>query len=291
MHRQLSIRESVEFSLFHVEKARYESLHLDIVKPYWTVSFVLDGTVETRSPGFDDVALSGDVMIHPPNLPFTETAAGPGVHLWMLVDVKLLPGLHFFQRHPVSRVVRLTDRDAYAAAFESLLDAWDGPHTPLREYRAMSIAIGLLGDILESWMASGSPSRPAFGRRAEDRFLPVVRYMEENLNRKLTREDLARRLHLHPSYFNRQFKTVYGMSPAQMLRGLRLRKAMRMLEDPASTLEGIASACGYGDAAYLSKAFKESMGMTPGDYRRGLFRTKESFASRHPGPSSDENDS
>lgn len=279
VHTKLSIRENMDFSLYHVEKAAYDSFHLEMVKPYWIVSFVLDGEVESRSCGVADMAKTGDVMIHPPNLPFTEIAVGPGVHLWMLIDVRVIPQLSFFQRFPVSRVITLLHADSYAAAFEVLLHLWNEPPSPLRDYKGISVAIQLLGDILESWMVSGSPSRPASKLSAEDRFLQVVKHMEDNLDKKLMREDLAQLMHLHPGYFNRVFKQTYGVSSVQMLKMLRLRKAMQLLEEPDNTLERIAAVCGFGDAAYFSKIFKESVGKTPGDYRKSIKSTKEGFVS------------
>jgi len=269
----------MDFSLYHVEKASYDSFHLEMIKPYWTVSFVLDGNVETRSSGIVDMAGTGDVMIHPPNLPFTEIATGKGVHLWMLIDVRVVSQLNFFHRFPISHVIPLLHKEAYAEAFEMLLNVWNQPHTPLRDYKAMSIAIGLLGDILESWMAAGSPSREASRQTAEDRFIQVVQYMEEHMDRKLTREDLAQIVHLHPGYFNRVFKQAYGMSSVQMLKMLRLRRAVQLLEEPDNTLERIAVLCGFGDAAYFSKVFKESVGQSPGEYRKSMNMTKESFVS------------
>lgn len=267
------------FSLYHVEKACYDSFHLEMIKPYWTVSFVLEGNVETRSSGVADLAKTGDLMIHPPNLPFTEKASGGGIHLWMLIDVKVMPQLNFFQRFPVGRVITLLHKEAYAHAFESLLEVWNRPHTPLRNFKAMLIALGLLDDILESWMRSGSPGRPASKLNDEDRFLEVIQFMEEHVSRKMTREDLARIVHLHPGYFNRVFKQTYGMSPVQMLKMLRLRKAVQLLDEQGNTLEWISAVCGFGDAAYFSKVFKESAGKTPGEYRKSISTAKEGFVS------------
>ncbi|MFF2091313.1 helix-turn-helix domain-containing protein [Paenibacillus sp. NPDC058174] len=105
---------------------------------------------------------------------------------------------------------------------------------------------------------------------ARDRFRLVIRYMEDNLGEKLTRQQLAGLLFLHPSYFNRAFKQVYGMSSIQMLRMLRLRRAVQLLEESDYTLEQIAAACGFGEANYFNKVFKERAGQTPGEYRNRI---------------------
>lgn len=268
----------MDFGLYTVEKASYDSLHLEMIKPYWTVSFVREGQVEACSQGFVNHATDGDIMIHPPHVPFTETAEGKGVHLWMLIDLRIVPRFHFFQRFPISRVVRLKDASAYAVIFERLLRVWEAEPSPVRDFQAVALGLQLLAYILESWNAAGSPSRQGDDLTEEDRFLKVIAFMEENMGDKIRREDLAELLHLHPSYFNRIFKRVYGMSSVQMLKAMRLKRSMQLLEDPANTLEGIATVCGFADAPYFSKVFKLSTGMTPGEYRDSIKTTKEGYA-------------
>ncbi len=84
-------------------------------------------------------------------------------------------------------------------------------------------------------------------------------------------------MHLHPSYFNRAFKSVYGMSALQMLKKIRLRRATAMLEETDFTLDAIAEGCGFSDAAYFSRIFRRHMGQTPGDYRRSVANAKIRF--------------
>ncbi len=277
LNTRLSVRDQLDFSLYQVERAAYDSFHLEMNKPYWTVSFVLDGTVETRSPGNAGIAKSGDVMIYPPHVPFSETAKGKGVHLWMLLDVRMVPQLNFFQRFPVIPVIKLLDAQAYAATFERLLGIWEEDHSPLRDFRAIGLTLQLLEAILDSWNAAGRPVRSDSALTEEDRFLHVTQYMEQHLGEKITRAELAKILHLHPGYFNRAFKRMYGISSMQMLKTLRLRKAAQMLEEPGNTLDVISKSCGFGDAAYFSKIFKQSFGKTPGDYRKSIRASKEGF--------------
>ncbi|SFS74345.1 AraC family transcriptional regulator [Paenibacillus sp. BC26] len=279
MRASLSVREKFDFSLYHVERAVYDKFRLDMIKPYWTVSFVLEGQVESRTEGNVYIAGSGDVMIYPPQVPFSETATGKGIHLWMLIDMKDMTQLQFFHRFPVAQVVKLLDETAYARVFDDLLGVWNGEHSPLRDYRAFSLTLQLLEYIVSSWIAAGSPGRPEVTSGEGDRFLQVVKYMEDNLGDKITSTVLARILHLHPGYFNRAFKKLFGVSSMQMLRSMRLRKAAQMLVESDYTLAFISEQCGLGDAASISKTFKESFGRTPGQYRQSNRHMKASFIS------------
>ena len=140
----------------------------------------------------------------------------------------------------------------------------------MRDLRVFTLATELLAQILQSWAAQGSPPRPRALQTAEDRFADVVNYMASHLDRKLTRDDLASRVFLHPGYLDRVFRAAYGVAPMQMLRDLRLRRAKELLESTDDTLDTIAHACGLGDAAAFSRAFRARYGTAPGKHRQSV---------------------
>ena len=97
------LHERLDLSLFHVEEGRYSSLAIqDETYPHWLISFVRRGRVETETRGVRSLASDGDVMIHPPRLPFSERAAGPGLHQYIVFDLQVPPGLDLFRLHPVA---------------------------------------------------------------------------------------------------------------------------------------------------------------------------------------------
>jgi quercetin dioxygenase-like cupin family protein len=49
---------------------------------------------------------------------------------------------------------------------------------------------------------------------------------------------------------------------------LRLHDAIRLVRDTSYTLAEIAARCGYYDQAYLTRAFRKHLGVTPAEYRR-----------------------
>jgi len=247
--------------LYQVEVGRYASLDLaEITWPHWVVSFIQQGRVETATRGVRSRAGDGDAMIHPPHLPFSERANGPGTHLYFVFDTRVPPHLDLLRLHPVSPVVRVPSPADYAGTFDRLLDAWAAPASPARDLRAFALAADLLAAVLDGWQAAGRPPRPAALQTPEDRFADIVGFMAEHLDRRLTRDDLAGRVCLHPGYFDRAFRAAYGLAPMQMLRDLRLRRARQLLESTDDTLDSIAHTCGLGDAAAFSRAFRARYG-------------------------------
>ena len=53
----------------------------------------------------------------------------------------------------------------------------------------------------------------------------------------------------------------------QYLSGYRLEKAKKLLEQDYMKITEIAEKCGYANANYFSKVFREGTGMTPLEYR------------------------
>ncbi len=273
----VSLHARLELSLYQVAVGRYASLSLaDITWPHWVVSFVRQGRVETATRGERNWAVDGDAMIHPPHLSFSERADGAGTHLYFVFDAHVPPHLDLLRLHPVSAVVRIPSPDDYTDTFGRLLNTWAAPASPARDLHAYALTADLLAAVLDGWQAADRPPRPAALQTPEDRFADVVAFMAEHLDRRLTRDDLAGRVCLHPGYFDRAFRAAYGQAPMQMLRDLRLRRARQLLESTDDTLDSIAHACGLGDAAAFSRAFRARFGAAPGQHRQGAKRTQQS---------------
>lgn len=273
-----SIREHMELSIFEIKKSHYSSLKLEnLVKDFWTLSFVLDGDLITRIAKQEQRVRSGDVMIHPPKTPFTEITERHGTHIHMLFDIKFTHDVSFFNLYPIRHVVSLLDPKRFTHSLEQLLELYSNPDSPIRQTRILSVALTILEDIYDSWVASGAVPREEGLLRETDRFHRLIAYMEENLHHKIQRGDMAAYMCLHPSYFNRAFKMIFGKSPMQLLKEMRLKRAEEYLETTNYSLNTVASLCGLGDAAYFCRTFRQEYGRSPSDYRKRMKDAKIRF--------------
>lgn len=92
-------------------------------------------------------------------------------------------------------------------------------------------------------------------------------WMTENLDKNLSIEALAGRAAMSPRNFARVFVRELGITPARYVERLRIEAARNYLERTEKGLEEIASACGFGSAELMRRAFHRSVGITPGRYR------------------------
>lgn len=68
--------------------------------------------------------------------------------------------------------------------------------------------------------------------------------------------------------FARRFKSATGIAPLEYAQRLRIEEAKQMLETGVQTVETIAEAVGYQDAASFRRLFKRLVGVSPAAYRK-----------------------
>lgn len=107
---------------------------------------------------------------------------------------------------------------------------------------------------------------------ASSRFAQVVRdtksYIAQHIHEpELGLKEIAAQVNFSSAYLNVVFRTETGMTVKQYLIDRRIREAKRLLRDPNVRISEIAGQCGYSNPNYFAKAFKETTGMTPGEYR------------------------
>jgi transcriptional regulator GlxA family with amidase domain len=60
------------------------------------------------------------------------------------------------------------------------------------------------------------------------------------------------------------------LSPIDFIKQMRIKKALKLMEDTSLSITDIAYKVGFADPKYFSKCFKAEMGMTPKQYANSL---------------------
>lgn len=100
---------------------------------------------------------------------------------------------------------------------------------------------------------------------------PVVRravdYMEVNLSKSMTTEEIARAAGEKKRTFVSRFFRETGMTVKEYMAKIRCDIASQLLTDSEASIQEIAAYVGYPDNNYFSKVFKANLGMSPQSYR------------------------
>lgn len=95
----------------------------------------------------------------------------------------------------------------------------------------------------------------------------IKRYLIDNLSNKIDISALACEMNLNPVYCGALFKKIEGISIAQYVNQMRIQKATELLREGTSTVSEVAELCGFNDAYYFSRVFKQIMHTSPTKYR------------------------
>ena len=96
----------------------------------------------------------------------------------------------------------------------------------------------------------------------------AAEYIDAHFQENLTLESLARLLGLTPNYFSSLFSKVSGIKLWDYINSRRIEAAMQLLKNESNlNIIEIAAQCGFNNTANFNKAFKKTVGITPGEYR------------------------
>src|SRR5437879_655519 len=96
----------------------------------------------------------------------------------------------------------------------------------------------------------------------------TCRYIETNLDERLTLESLSRQAGLSPFHFQRTFKRILGISPRQYVEASRLEKVKRSLTNGETVTNSLYNA-GFTSKSRLYEKTLPHFGVSPGIFRRG----------------------
>lgn len=96
----------------------------------------------------------------------------------------------------------------------------------------------------------------------------------ENLNQRITIDDLAKQYLMNPTTLKTVFKSVYGTSIAAHMKEHRMERAAAMLTESDETIAKIAQAVGYDSQSRFSSAFKGYFHVLPKEYRKKAYSEK-----------------
>lgn len=92
-------------------------------------------------------------------------------------------------------------------------------------------------------------------------------YVEKNLDKKITLEEVAELLHLNASYFSRLFKKEMQESFIVYVTRMKMEKAKEWLETSKFSVEEIAYRLGYDNKSYFNKRFRTIYGKNPSRFQ------------------------
>ena len=97
----------------------------------------------------------------------------------------------------------------------------------------------------------------------------IVSFINNHLdNPDLTVDSLVEEAGISRSALFKKIKTLIGISPMELIKNIRLKKAAELVKEGSCNFTQIAYKTGFNDSQYFSKCFKQIYGVTPTEYKR-----------------------
>lgn len=104
--------------------------------------------------------------------------------------------------------------------------------------------------------------------KASHRLVPILNYINEGLNKRLDRKELAKLAGFSSTGFDIFFKDALGISPGQYVLKTRLERAQELLIGSNYTVDEIGQKVGFSNPFHFSRIFKAHVGTSPLFYRK-----------------------
>lgn len=100
------------------------------------------------------------------------------------------------------------------------------------------------------------------------RFGDITSWIRGHIDEELTVERLAEHANLSPRHFNRKFKSVFGVTPGDLVEEIRLDEGRWLLLNTDAEIQNLAGDIGYRSDDSFRRAFERRFGVNPLEYRK-----------------------
>lgn len=101
-----------------------------------------------------------------------------------------------------------------------------------------------------------------------------LNYIYGHLHEKITVEELAEAVQLHPSYLSRLFREQMGCTLHNYILDQKILTAKQMLQFSDRSFAEIANLLSFSSQSHFIQVFSRKVGVTPKQFRESKFRTE-----------------
>ena len=236
------------FQVLTVEHIRHPNGAFHVkARPFSALSFRLDGKGEFDIEGKRLVAKAGDMMFLPAGKSYkVEYSCSEFIVVHM-------PNCNYSE----AEIIEIKERPVIEAKFMRLLEAWRSNHS-------VNQAKAYIYEILQILSEKSDISNRASSPELEE----CVQYMQEHFfESDMCIDRICRHAYVSRSSLQRYFAQRFDTSPKQYILNLRMEMAVRLLTENEMTIAEVANACGFQDAKYFSRIFRQTYGTSPSQLR------------------------
>lgn len=98
----------------------------------------------------------------------------------------------------------------------------------------------------------------------------AIKYINKNIDKKLSLDKVCTEAHLSKYYFSRQFKKILGINFSEYLIKTRIEFAKDLLLNTSLNVSEISEKCGFSCLSYFSQVFNQKVGISALEFRKNV---------------------
>lgn len=173
----------------------------------------------------------------------------------------------FSKRHPVIHLEK-RDQDTFREYFTMTRSKIQHTENHFRKDLIRTVLLAMFYDLSNVIYHFQQQS---FGRqsRADVIFTKFIKFVEENCRQERLVSWYAKQLGITPKYLSECVKNVSRRTPNEWIDNYVLLELRVLLKNSTKTIKEITEEMHFPNQSFLGKYFKEHVGMSPSEYRRG----------------------
>ena len=222
--------------------------------------YLISGQLEDIITNDNVLVRPGEVIIIPPNMPWKFQCTGEHIYFYCVhfTGSEAENILNEYNLGLFPKVNKTSINNEIPKRFHRLFDGFSKKD----RFKTKDLASYLDGILIEI-------ARAVENEEFDKSILSKsIRYINEFYTSGIKIATLAKMENMCVTLYNKNFKSVMGMPPTKYIIKLRMQYACELLSNSEMKINEIASMCGYKDANFFIRVFKECLGYSPLVYKK-----------------------
>jgi AraC family transcriptional regulator, arabinose operon regulatory protein len=235
--------------------------------PFYIMSYHKQGSAKLKIGDETYPLEPGSVMLMPPHVIHDHYKDSPEetVFLWWHFHFTIGNVIDVFKLFDLPYVFKLENPETFESIFVEYMDfATKESYLPTKILEKAK-ALELLYHLLVGAMAQRNTKAM---EHHSGGFLDILAHLVNFPEEDISLGTLSKQLNMHPTYVSNRFKELFGKSPIQVQREMRMDKAKTLLKSSDLPVNQVAEATGFQTVPSFSRLFKSYVGVSPSQFRQ-----------------------
>jgi AraC-like DNA-binding protein len=262
-----SINEFI-FSILHADYTvitKEWNCHYQRCDPFSRLYLIDKGKAEIEKSNTKHTLSKGNIYLLPEKLFFKHLNSPGAGHYWIHLITRNNIGLSIFDLFDTHWSIPVNDYKNAAENTKKIISLFPDKSAAATLEKQAAIRALLALFIKE-------PEKDLKDKNTDElnRLHTTLSFIEDNLTKPISVEDISEIAHLHPNYFSNLFRQHFGIPPMKYVLQKRIEKAQILLCSTEKPVKNIAIETGFNDPCYFTRFFSKHTGMTPIQYRMSI---------------------